>query len=67
MFPVYGLAEASVAVSFPPLGSAYHASHFDRHRLNPGQPVATVPPDDRSALTAATAGALALGSSTVTR
>jgi hypothetical protein len=39
MFPVYGLAEACVAVSFPPLGSAYHASHFDRHKLNAGQPV----------------------------
>ncbi len=50
MFPVYGLAEASVAVSFPPLGSHYHASHFDRHQLNPGQRVRTVPPGDASAL-----------------
>ena len=37
MFPVYGLAEASLAVSFPPLGARYHASHFDRHRLSVGQ------------------------------
>jgi acyl-CoA synthetase (AMP-forming)/AMP-acid ligase II len=51
MFPVYGLAEACVAVSFPPLGSAYHASHFDRHRLSPGQPVTIVGAEDRSALT----------------
>ncbi|HVN99566.1 MAG TPA: non-ribosomal peptide synthetase [Steroidobacteraceae bacterium] len=50
MFPVYGLAEASVAVSFPPLGSAYHASHFDRHQLNPGQRVSIVPAGDRNAL-----------------
>ncbi len=56
MFPVYGLAEASVAVSFPPLGSAYHASHFDRHQLNPGQQVALVPAGDRSALTLVAVG-----------
>jgi acyl-CoA synthetase (AMP-forming)/AMP-acid ligase II len=56
MFPVYGLAEASVAVSFPPLGSAYHASHFDRHQLNPGQRVALVPAADRNALTLVAVG-----------
>ena len=56
MFPVYGLAEASVAVSFPPLGSAYHASHFDRHRLNPGQQVAMLPQADRNALTLVAVG-----------
>ena len=56
MFPVYGLAEACVAVSFPPLGSTYHASHFDRHRLNAGQAVAIVPPDDRRALTLVAVG-----------
>ena len=50
MFPVYGLAEASVAVSFPSLGAAYHASHFDRHQLSPGQRVVTLPADDRGAL-----------------
>jgi acyl-CoA synthetase (AMP-forming)/AMP-acid ligase II len=56
MFPVYGLAEASVAVSFPALGSAYHASHFDRHQLNPGQRVALVPAGDRNALTLVAVG-----------
>ncbi|HEV7432401.1 MAG TPA: non-ribosomal peptide synthetase [Steroidobacteraceae bacterium] len=56
MFPVYGLAEACVAVSFPPLGSAYHASHFDRHRLTAGQNVAMVGPDDRDALTLVAVG-----------
>ncbi len=56
MFPVYGLAEACVAVSFPQLGSSYHASHFDRHQLNPGQPVALAPPGDRRALTLVAVG-----------
>ncbi|MBS0387349.1 MAG: non-ribosomal peptide synthetase [Proteobacteria bacterium] len=56
MFPVYGLAEASVAVSFPPLGSAYHASHFDRHQLNPGQHVSIVSAGDRSALSLVAVG-----------
>jgi acyl-CoA synthetase (AMP-forming)/AMP-acid ligase II len=50
MFPVYGLAEASVAVSFPPLGAPYHASWFDRQQLNPGQPVKLLEPGDRGAL-----------------
>jgi acyl-CoA synthetase (AMP-forming)/AMP-acid ligase II len=57
MFPVYGLAEACVAVSFPELGSAYHASHFDRHHLNPGQSVAMRAEADRSALTLVAVGA----------
>ena len=56
MFPVYGLAEACVAVSFPPLGSAYHAGHFDRHQLTPGQAVTTVAPEDRNALTLVAVG-----------
>jgi acyl-CoA synthetase (AMP-forming)/AMP-acid ligase II len=56
MFPVYGLAEACVAVSFPPLGASYHASSFDRHRLSPGQPLATVPREDRNALTLVAVG-----------
>ncbi|HLQ13681.1 MAG TPA: AMP-binding protein [Steroidobacteraceae bacterium] len=50
MFPVYGLAEASVAVSFPPLGQPYHAAHFDRHRLGSGQRLLSVPPGGRDAL-----------------
>lgn len=36
MFPVYGLAEASLAVSFPKPGSQYHSLSFDRHRLQVG-------------------------------
>jgi acyl-CoA synthetase (AMP-forming)/AMP-acid ligase II/acyl carrier protein len=36
MFPVYGLAEATLAVTFPPLGSRYASRAFDRHRLATG-------------------------------
>ena len=56
MLPVYGLAEASVAVSFQPLAQPYHASHFDRHQLNTGQRVAAVAADDRRALTVVAVG-----------
>jgi acyl-CoA synthetase (AMP-forming)/AMP-acid ligase II/aryl carrier-like protein len=43
MFPVYGLAEASLAVSFPPLGSPLQTLSLDRHRMNVGDPVERVP------------------------
>ena len=36
MFPVYGLAEASLAVSFPPVGRAYRALQLNRHKLAVG-------------------------------
>jgi acyl-CoA synthetase (AMP-forming)/AMP-acid ligase II len=36
MFPVYGLAEASLAVSFPPPGAPLHVSRFDRRHLGVG-------------------------------
>jgi acyl-CoA synthetase (AMP-forming)/AMP-acid ligase II len=36
MFPVYGLAEASLAVSFPKPGAAYHALSVNRHQLGIG-------------------------------
>jgi acyl-CoA synthetase (AMP-forming)/AMP-acid ligase II/acyl carrier protein len=39
MFPVYGLAEASLAVSFPKAGHPYHAVSFDRHRVGLGSEV----------------------------
>jgi acyl-CoA synthetase (AMP-forming)/AMP-acid ligase II len=37
MYPVYGLAEASLAVSFPRPGTPYHASAFNRHQLLVGE------------------------------
>ncbi len=39
MFPVYGLAEASVAVAFPKPGCDYHSIVVDRHHLNVGENV----------------------------
>ncbi|MGH8517081.1 MAG: AMP-binding protein, partial [Panacagrimonas sp.] len=43
MFPVYGLAEASLAVSFPEPGSAMQAVQVDRAELAVGQPVTALP------------------------
>ena len=43
MFPVYGLAEASLAVSFPPPGRAMKVLQLDRAELAVGQPVKTLP------------------------
>jgi acyl-CoA synthetase (AMP-forming)/AMP-acid ligase II/aryl carrier-like protein len=36
MFPVYGLAEGSLGVTFPPLHSALHVARFNRHQLGVG-------------------------------
>lgn len=50
MFTVYGLAEASLAVSFPEPGAALRAVRFDRHHLSVGQPVRTGAMAERDAL-----------------
>jgi len=50
MYPVYGLAEASLAVSFPPVGAPLKTLILNRHRMNPGDPVEQVPADDPHAL-----------------
>jgi acyl-CoA synthetase (AMP-forming)/AMP-acid ligase II/aryl carrier-like protein len=50
MFPVYGLAEASLAVSFPPLGSPLRTLSLDRHRMNVGDPVEPVPHTHKDAI-----------------
>jgi acyl-CoA synthetase (AMP-forming)/AMP-acid ligase II/aryl carrier-like protein len=50
MFTVYGLAEASLAVSFPARGVAFSTGSFDRHQLAVGQAVRTLPAGDRDAL-----------------
>jgi acyl-CoA synthetase (AMP-forming)/AMP-acid ligase II/acyl carrier protein len=44
MFPVYGLAEATVAVSFPALGSEYSRIVVDRHSLSVGAPYTPAEP-----------------------
>ena len=50
MYPVYGLAEATLAVSFPPPSSRYLATVFDRLSLNQGQAAATATAHSRHAL-----------------
>ncbi len=42
MFTVYGLAEATLAVAFPQLDTAYRAVHLDRHKLLMGDKVSLV-------------------------
>ncbi|MDB6103056.1 MAG: AMP-dependent synthetase and ligase [Gammaproteobacteria bacterium] len=50
MFPVYGLAEASLAVSFPPVGSPLQTLSLDRHRMTVGDPVERVPHTHKDAI-----------------
>ncbi|MCK4710087.1 MAG: AMP-binding protein, partial [Gammaproteobacteria bacterium] len=39
MLPVYGLAEATLAVAFPKWGQDYRSAHVDRHKLKVGDVV----------------------------
>jgi acyl-CoA synthetase (AMP-forming)/AMP-acid ligase II/acyl carrier protein len=50
MFPVYGLAEASLAVSFPPMGAPLQTVSLNRHRMNVGDPVERVSNTDKDAI-----------------
>ncbi len=50
MFPVYGLAEASLAVAFPPVGAPYRAISLDRHHLGVGEVARAVAPRTRDAI-----------------
>jgi len=50
MFPVYGLAEASLAAIFPELGSTYSHITVDRRSLGIGATARFVEPGDQSAL-----------------
>jgi acyl-CoA synthetase (AMP-forming)/AMP-acid ligase II len=50
MFTVYGLAEASLAVSFPPVGQPFRAARFNRHRLSVGRALDAEPVSDLDAL-----------------
>jgi acyl-CoA synthetase (AMP-forming)/AMP-acid ligase II/aryl carrier-like protein len=56
MFTVYGLAEASLAVSFPPLSRRVRATAFNRHQLGVGQTVEVLGPTERNALLLASVG-----------
>jgi acyl-CoA synthetase (AMP-forming)/AMP-acid ligase II/acyl carrier protein len=57
MYPVYGLAEASLAVSFPALGAPLRTITLDRHRMNPGDKVELVPASHRDAIRLVSEGA----------
>ncbi len=51
MYPVYGLAEATLVVSFPqPTGQLYEAISVNRHELNVGKQPAPLPADHADAL-----------------
>jgi acyl-CoA synthetase (AMP-forming)/AMP-acid ligase II/acyl carrier protein len=50
MYPVYGLAEASLAVAFPPAGSEFRSVVLDRRSLNVGQVARETAPGDAEAL-----------------
>jgi acyl-CoA synthetase (AMP-forming)/AMP-acid ligase II/acyl carrier protein len=50
MFTVYGLAEATLAVSFPPLGAPLKTITLNRHRMGLGSTLETVAADDRDAV-----------------
>jgi acyl-CoA synthetase (AMP-forming)/AMP-acid ligase II/acyl carrier protein len=50
MLPVYGLAEASLAVAFPAIGSDYHYITVDRRSLGVGAAARQVAADDPNAL-----------------
>lgn len=50
MCPVYGLAEATVAVTFPQPGQEYSRIVVDRHNLKIGSPYIEKNPDERDAV-----------------
>jgi acyl-CoA synthetase (AMP-forming)/AMP-acid ligase II len=50
MFPVYGLAEASLAVTFPEVGAPMRTITINRHRLNVGAPVELIAKTDKDAV-----------------
>ena len=50
MLPVYGLAEATVGVSFSPLGPEYQRVVMDRHSLQIGEAYRRVEPGDPDAV-----------------
>jgi acyl-CoA synthetase (AMP-forming)/AMP-acid ligase II/acyl carrier protein len=50
MYPVYGLAEASLAVSFPPPGAPLRTITLNRHGLGVGNPVELIDRSSRDAV-----------------
>jgi acyl-CoA synthetase (AMP-forming)/AMP-acid ligase II/aryl carrier-like protein len=56
MFPVYGLAEASLAVTFPPVGRHYRTILLDRHQLGVGARAQVVGTGSRDAIALVSVG-----------
>ena len=56
MFTVYGMAEATLAVSFPVAGEEYRAVYVDRHNLNVGEKIKFIEPENKDALSFAIVG-----------
>jgi acyl-CoA synthetase (AMP-forming)/AMP-acid ligase II/acyl carrier protein len=50
MYPVYGLAEASLAAAFPKPGAPLRTITLNRHRMGVGDPVTPVAKSDRDAV-----------------
>ena len=50
MYPVYGLAEGSLAVTLPEPGADYRWVRVNRHKLGPGARIELNPPDARDML-----------------
>jgi len=50
MYPVYGLAEATLAVSFPEVGAPLRTLTLNRHQMNAGSVVQPVSATDRDAV-----------------
>ena len=56
MFTVYGMAEATLAVSFPVAGEEYRAVHVDRHNLNVAGKIKFIDVTNQDALSFAIVG-----------
>lgn len=61
LFPVYGLAEATLAVTFPAPGSVPRVLHLDRERLGGPDPVRPLPPGTPGARALVSVGRPVLG------
>ena len=56
MFTVYGMAEATLAVSFPIAGEEFRAVHVDRHKLNVAERIEFIDATNQDALSFAIVG-----------
>ena len=56
MYPVYGLAEGCLGVTFPPQGAEFHWIRLNRHRLSVGAKIELNPVEARDALEVVSVG-----------